>query len=146
MQERLEKLRLEERELKEIGGKEERLVDVRQEAERIERELHELSHGEHPEEAGSHNEIARRLEHMRIAVEHLNHAGLHDIAEHVAERAEGNIIPVENLAESLQVAHDAGAKRVLLPMGQRQRHSHHPRRTLRKIPNWLLFRPKRRSV
>ena len=28
----------------------------------------------------------------------------------------GNIIPVENLAESLQVAHDAGAKRSLLPM------------------------------
>ena len=28
----------------------------------------------------------------------------------------GSIIPVENLAESLQVAHDAGAKRVLLPM------------------------------
>ncbi len=28
----------------------------------------------------------------------------------------GNIIPVENLAESLQVAHDAGARRVLLPM------------------------------
>ncbi|WP_417377388.1 protease Lon-related BREX system protein BrxL [Gimesia maris] len=28
----------------------------------------------------------------------------------------GNIIPVESLAESLQVAHDAGAKRVLLPM------------------------------
>ena len=28
----------------------------------------------------------------------------------------GNIIPVENLAESLQVAFDAGAKRVLLPM------------------------------
>jgi ATP-dependent Lon protease len=28
----------------------------------------------------------------------------------------GNIIPVENLAESLQVAYDAGAKRVLLPM------------------------------
>ena len=25
---------------------------------------------------------------MRIAVEHLNHAGLHDIAEHVAQRAE----------------------------------------------------------
>jgi ATP-dependent Lon protease len=29
----------------------------------------------------------------------------------------GNIIPVENLAESLQVAFDAGAKRILLPMG-----------------------------
>ena len=28
----------------------------------------------------------------------------------------GNIIPVENLAESLQVAFDAGAQRVLLPM------------------------------
>ena len=29
----------------------------------------------------------------------------------------GSIVPVENLAESLQVAFDAGAKRVLLPMG-----------------------------
>jgi ATP-dependent Lon protease len=28
----------------------------------------------------------------------------------------GNIVPVENLAESLQVASDAGAKRILLPM------------------------------
>ncbi|MGE0758256.1 MAG: S16 family serine protease [Pirellulaceae bacterium] len=28
----------------------------------------------------------------------------------------GSIIPVENLAESLQVAHDSGAKRILLPM------------------------------
>ncbi len=28
----------------------------------------------------------------------------------------GNIVPVENLAESLQVAADAGAKRLLLPM------------------------------
>ena len=28
----------------------------------------------------------------------------------------GNIVPVENLAESLQVAADAGAKRILLPM------------------------------
>ena len=28
----------------------------------------------------------------------------------------GNIIPVESLAQSLQVAHDSGAKRVLLPM------------------------------
>ncbi len=88
MQERLEMLRHEERELKEIGGKEERLVDVRHEAERIERELHELSRGRHHEEAGPHDEIVRRLEHMRVAVEHLHHAGLHDIAEHVAERAE----------------------------------------------------------
>lgn len=28
----------------------------------------------------------------------------------------GSVVPVENLAESLQVAFDAGAKRVLLPM------------------------------
>ena len=28
----------------------------------------------------------------------------------------GNIVPVENLAEALQVASDAGAKRLLLPM------------------------------
>ena len=28
----------------------------------------------------------------------------------------GNIVPVENLAESLQVAAEAGAKRLLLPM------------------------------
>jgi ATP-dependent Lon protease len=28
----------------------------------------------------------------------------------------GSIIPVEHLAESLQVAFDAGAKRILLPM------------------------------
>ena len=27
-----------------------------------------------------------------------------------------NVVPVENLAESLQVAFDAGAKRILLPM------------------------------
>lgn len=28
----------------------------------------------------------------------------------------GNIVPVENIAETLQLAFDAGAKRVLLPM------------------------------
>lgn len=30
--------------------------------------------------------------------------------------AGGNIVPVQNLPESLQVAFDAGAKRILLPM------------------------------
>ena len=88
MQERLEMLRIEEKELEEIGGKEERLGDVRREAEAIERELHELSHDGHHEHDGSPEGIARRLEHMRVAVEHLQHAGLHDIAEHVVERAE----------------------------------------------------------
>jgi len=28
----------------------------------------------------------------------------------------GNVVPVENLAESLQVGFDAGAKRLMLPM------------------------------
>jgi ATP-dependent Lon protease len=32
----------------------------------------------------------------------------------------GNIVPVENLAESLQVAFDAGARRLLLPMASVQ--------------------------
>ena len=88
LRERLEMLRLEERELDEVGGKKERLGDVRREAEGIERQLHEHSHGGHEKEPGTPDEIARRLEHMRVAVEHLNHAGLHEVAEHVAERAE----------------------------------------------------------
>jgi hypothetical protein len=88
MQERLEILRLEERELEEVGGKQKRLAEVRHQAERIERELHEHAHDGQHEERGPQNEIVRRLEHMRVAVEHLHHAGLHEIAEHVAERAE----------------------------------------------------------
>ena len=83
----LEKLRLEERELAGHDGNRERLEDVRREAQRVEMELRELSHDAHREHAAPHEEIARRLEHMRIAVEHLNQAGLHDIAEHVSERA-----------------------------------------------------------
>ncbi|MFY9253722.1 MAG: hypothetical protein WAO83_09720 [Fuerstiella sp.] len=35
---------------------------------------------------GPHREIAERLEHMHQAIQHLQHAGLHDIANHVAER------------------------------------------------------------
>ncbi len=58
----------------------------------------------------------------------------------------GNIIPVENLAESLQVAYDAGAKRTPAPNGQRQRHPHHPRRIVREVPDQLLLRPTGRSV
>jgi methyl-accepting chemotaxis protein len=65
----------------------ERLADVRREAERVQMELRELTHQPHHEHAAPHDEIAGRLEHMRIAVEHLNHAGLHDVAEHVAQRA-----------------------------------------------------------
>ena len=87
LQRRLEKLRMEEKELAGDDGNRERREDVRREVHRVAMELRELSHDRHPERHSPHEEIARRLEHMHIAVEHLNHAGLHDIAEHVAERA-----------------------------------------------------------
>ena len=48
----------------------------------------------------------------------------------------GNILPVENLAGSLQVALDAGAKRLLLPMASVK--DIPTRRTLRQVPNWIL--------
>ena len=51
-------------------------------------ELRQLSRGAQHEPAGPGDEMARRLEHLRIAQEHLQHAGLHEVAEHVAERAE----------------------------------------------------------
>jgi hypothetical protein len=86
MQQRLEELRLEERELKEIGGMAERLADVRREAEGVERQLHELTH-RGGAKAGPQNEMARRLEHMRMAAEHLHQAGLHDIAEEIVKQA-----------------------------------------------------------
>jgi len=42
----------------------------------------------HHEEIRHHEEMMHRLENMRIAVDHLHQAGLHDVAEHVAQRAE----------------------------------------------------------
>ncbi len=87
----LEELRQEERkrqEMAETAGGTERLDAIRREAEEIENRLRHMLRESHDEQGGPHDDIARRLEHMRIAVEHLNHAGLHDIAEHVAERAE----------------------------------------------------------
>ncbi len=51
----------------------------------------------------------------------------------------GNIIPVENLAESLQVAFDSGAKRILLPMPV-SRHPNNPWRVIRQVPNGILCR------
>ena len=45
----------------------------------------------------------------------------------------GNVVPVENLAESLQVAFDAGAKR-----GERQGHPDHPRQIVRQVPDRVL--------
>jgi hypothetical protein len=85
----LEKLRQEEKKLEEEAGPDDALALVRREAEKMEDKLRHLVRESHDaREAAPKDEIARRLEHMRIAVDHLHEAGLHDIAEHVAERAE----------------------------------------------------------
>ncbi len=89
----VERLRHEERELAEIDGKEAQREDVRREAERVEMELRRISERPDPRTTADQrpapgDDIGRRLEHMRIAVDHLNQAGLHDVAEHVAQRAE----------------------------------------------------------
>jgi hypothetical protein len=84
----LERLRQEEAHLREEGESEDRLADVRREAEQVEMELWELSHRPRREDDVPHDELAGRLEHMHIAIEHLNQAGLHEIAEHVVQRAE----------------------------------------------------------
>jgi hypothetical protein len=83
----LERIRQKENQLESEAGAHDVLSIVRREAERIEWKLRELSQQPHHEQ-DPHEEIARRLEHMRIAVEHLNHAGLQDVAEHVTQRAE----------------------------------------------------------
>jgi methyl-accepting chemotaxis protein len=84
----LEKLRQEEKLLVETAGTSDRLADVRREAEVIEDKLRHMSGDSNHEQGGPREDIVRRLEHMRIAVKHLNQAGLHDLAEHAAERAE----------------------------------------------------------
>jgi hypothetical protein len=83
----LETLRQEQRELEGIAGQGERLRDVRREAERVKLKLRQLSLEPQRERVAPHEEIASRLEHMRIAVDHLKQAGLLEIAEHVAQRA-----------------------------------------------------------
>lgn len=60
------------------------LEKLRREAERVESRLRELQerHPDHREE------MVHRIEHMRIAVDHLNRAGMHEVAEQIARRAE----------------------------------------------------------
>ena len=53
----------------------------------------------------------------------------------------GSIIPVESLAESLQVAFDAGAKRVLLPMASVRDVPTVPWRVIREVSDQLLLGP-----
>jgi hypothetical protein len=84
----LEQLRQKEEQLEDKAGADEALAIVRREAEEVENKLRHMVRESHEEHGGPHDDIARRLEHMRIAVDHLNQAGLHDVAEHVAQRAE----------------------------------------------------------
>ncbi|MEO1529317.1 MAG: hypothetical protein AAFX06_28185 [Planctomycetota bacterium] len=84
LKERLVKIRIEQQEMQRSGSVE-RFNDLSLEAEKIEREL--LS-GEHHEHDDLPDGIARRLEHMGAAMEHLHEAGLHEIAAHVEEIAE----------------------------------------------------------
>ncbi|MDG1895821.1 MAG: hypothetical protein P8J37_13020 [Fuerstiella sp.] len=84
----LERLHQEEENLRREDGSDERIADVRREAEHVERELQELSNRPHREHGEGHGELGERLEHTHMAIEHLKQAGLHDIAEHVAQRAE----------------------------------------------------------
>jgi len=88
MEERLRMLELKETEVRKTGENKERLADVRREVEVIRDRLTLMLRESHNAHDVPHEEITRRLEHMRIAVDHLHQAGLHDIAEHVAERAE----------------------------------------------------------
>lgn len=84
----LEELRHEEDRLRQNPDASERLANVRRRAQQVESELEGLSDESHRQQAAPHHEIVGRLEHMRIAVEHLHHSGLHDVAEKVAQQAE----------------------------------------------------------
>ena len=81
-------------------------------------ELRELSRGPHHEQDAPHDEISRRLGHMRIAVEHLNHAGLHDIAEHVGQRAEA----AQRELQQQQRRHDGDVSHEILKQLDEIRH------------------------
>lgn len=84
----LEQLRLKARELEGISGNEKSIANIRGEAKRIERELRELTWGGQHDGPAPHQQAVLRLEHLHAAADHLHHAGLHDIAKHVEERAE----------------------------------------------------------
>ena len=103
----MQQLAMEEKELSKRDDAKPRIEEIRAESEKLERVIHEMmvdmkaeknpkgkvQHDKemhHEKEAmhREHEEQMHRLESMRIAVDHLHQAGLHDIAEHVAERAE----------------------------------------------------------
>ncbi|GEM_PF-5801165 len=85
---RLEQLRQEMRVIEANGGNEDRLHDVRQETRRVEARLRELTQERPHRRESPHEQTAHRLDQMRIAIEHLQRAGLPEIAEQVVRRAE----------------------------------------------------------
>jgi len=63
------------------------MQEVRQQMERVEMALRELQpERERPREPGE--EMERRIRHLRVAIENLHAAGLHDAAEHLQREAE----------------------------------------------------------
>ena len=86
LKEHLEKLQSEERDLQERGTEEERLDDLRHEIERVKGHLHKVVNAHRHDHRGPNGDIERRLAHMRAAAEHLHHAGLHDVSNHVIEQ------------------------------------------------------------
>ncbi len=89
LEKQLEQLRQEERQLRIVGDQKERHADVQREIARVETELRERSQPRplQHDQAVAPDEIARRLGHMRAAADHLHHAGLHEVADRVAEQA-----------------------------------------------------------
>ncbi|MCP4782388.1 MAG: hypothetical protein GY903_33935 [Fuerstiella sp.] len=114
----LEKLHQEEKHLREDDASDERLTDVRREAEHVEMELREFLHPSHHDRDLPRDEVAERLEHMHIAIEHLNQAGLHDMAEHVAQRAEAT----ERELHEHRQHHDGDAMHEIMQQLEELRH------------------------
>lgn len=86
--EKLLDLRNQELNLSEVDEGEERLNDVGAEITGAKRQRDPVSDRPHDSSHQEQPEAARRLKHMRMATEHLERAGLHDEAAHVARRAE----------------------------------------------------------
>lgn len=94
LKERLHELRSRERKIAESDGPKEELAEIREQAERVQRELEFMARPHHPEvppqfrEQAEKLELAgRRLQHLRVAAENLKAAEMHDMAHAVMEKA-----------------------------------------------------------
>ncbi len=90
LHQRLTQLHREQREALRRDGKGERAADLRREMEKVQGRLRELM--QQPSRPTHHRpgpdvDARRRLEHLHAAIEHLQQAGLHEMAERVIEQA-----------------------------------------------------------